>query len=193
MTEKQEKTDGEIALERARNGGHDALGELLEMYRPWLERLAGQAIDSWLRPRLAASDVAQESLIQAANAFTEFRGATEAEFRAWLRALFANHLIDRQRELLAKKRNVGREVLVSEGDIADMATPSSVVAAREEAGRLIEAIAQLDEELRAVVQLHYLHELSFEEIGDELGLSRFAVSRRWARAISILAKSLTEG
>jgi RNA polymerase sigma-70 factor (ECF subfamily) len=192
MTEKHEATAGEIALQRARKGSHDALGELLEMYRPWLERLAGQAIDSWLRPRLAASDVAQESLIQAANAFTEFRGATEAEFRAWLRSLFANHLIDRQRELLAKKRNAGRESRVSEGDIADTATPSSVVVAREEAGRLIEAIAQLDEELRAVVQLRYLHELSFEEIGDELGLSRFVISRRWVRAINILAKSLTE-
>jgi len=144
------------------------------------------------RPRLATSDVAQGALTQAVNAFAEFRGTTEVEFRTWLRTLFANHLIDRQRELLAKKRSAGQEVSVVESDLADSLTPSQVAAAREEAGCLIEAIAQLDEELRAVVQLRYLHNLNFEEIGEELGLSRFVVSRRWVRAIKPLADLLME-
>jgi RNA polymerase sigma-70 factor (ECF subfamily) len=176
-------------IEVAKRGSPDAIGELLEAYRPWLIRLATSAIDSWLRPRLSASDVAQGSLVQAAITFSEFRGSTEREFKAWLRTLFANHLIDRQRELLAKRRD-GRGMPVSEDDVTDYLTPSKIVVAEEDAGRLIEAIAQLEEELRAVVQLRYLHDLSFEEIASELGLSRHVVSRRWVRAIESLSIQL---
>lgn len=179
----------ERKLELARGGSQDAIGELLEAYRPWLTRLATTAIDSWLRPRLSASDVAQGSLIQAAMAFPEFRGSTEAELRGWLRTLFANHLIDRQREVLAKKRN-GREAPLGDNDKPDSLTPSKLAIAREEAGRLIEAIGRLDEELRAVVQLRYLHDRSFEEIGVVLGLSRHVVSRRWVQAIEALSRQL---
>jgi RNA polymerase sigma-70 factor, ECF subfamily len=191
MSDELDPASGQ-ALQLAKGGCQDSLGTLLETYRPWLQRLAGKAIDSWLRPRLAASDVVQGSLLRATQSFEQFQGTTVAEFKSWLHTLFANYLVDRQREVLAQKRNLGPEQQATDSDVANELSPSRIAASREDAARMLEAISELDDEQRSIVQLRYLDALSFEEIGEQLGLSRHVVSRRWVEALEAIARQLPE-
>ncbi len=185
-----ETSEREQRIQLAKNAGPDAVAELLEVYRPWLNRLAQDKIASWLRPRMAASDVVQGSILLAMEAFPQFRGRTEAELLSWLRRIFANHMVDRQRELLSQKRNLALEVPIEGDHAADSQTPSQIMAAQEDANRVVEAIANLNEDLRAVVQLRYLYDLSFAQIATELNVSRHIAQRKWIKALGVLARHL---
>lgn len=185
-----ETFEREQKIRLAKNAGRDAVAELLEVYRPWLNRLAQNNIASWLRPRMAASDVVQASILLALEAFPQFRGSTEAELLSWLKRIFANHMVDRQRELLSQKRNLALEVPIEGDQPADGLTPSQIMSAQEDARRVVDAIAHLNEELRAVVQLRYLYDLNFAGIAKELNISRHIAQRRWVKALGILARYL---
>ena len=69
-------------MEQARIGCTDALGNLLELYRNYLRLLARTQIDLTLRVRLDASDLVQETLLEAFRDFQHFAGSTEKELVA---------------------------------------------------------------------------------------------------------------
>ena len=79
-------------LDAARRGDLAAAGELLQRYADWLRLLARLQIDRGLQAKLDASDVAQQALLEACRALPQFRGTTEAELIAWLRAILAHVL-----------------------------------------------------------------------------------------------------
>lgn len=178
-------------LQLAKENGQDAIAHLLEIYRPWLIRLAEKQIASDLRPRLAASDVVQGSLLLALKNFPQFDGRSEGELRNWLKRIFEHHLIDCIRALFAQKRNQNGTMPCDIAREYDDLTPSKIVSAQEDMVRLVEGIAALDAERRAVVQLRYLQNLSFENIGQILNLTRHTAQRRWFEAIALLAHQLS--
>src|SRR5438128_10963899 len=81
------QTDVAEVIVDVRNGQPQRLGELLERYRNYLKLLARAQIDLFLRRRIDASDVVQETFLDACRDFQQFRGGTEAELRAWLRKI----------------------------------------------------------------------------------------------------------
>ncbi|HMF11160.1 MAG TPA: sigma factor, partial [Gemmataceae bacterium] len=76
-------------LRFARAGDDEALGLLLEMYRPYLSLLARVQLGRRLRGKAGASDVVQDAFLGAHRDFVQFRGETEHEFLAWLRQVLA--------------------------------------------------------------------------------------------------------
>ena len=65
-------------LERARRGDDSALGELLELYRQYLTLLTRARIGRKVQAKIGPSDVVQETLLKAQQAFVQFRGASDA-------------------------------------------------------------------------------------------------------------------
>ena len=55
--------------------------------RPWLKMLAERQLPNALRGRLDASDIVQQTLIDAWNGEAGFRGTTHGERMAWLRVI----------------------------------------------------------------------------------------------------------
>src|SRR5262249_31629983 len=103
--------DPSALLAAARRGGGDSLGSLLELYRNYLHLLARTQIDLHLQGRGSASDVVQETFLQACGHFEQFRGRTEKEFLGWLRRILINQLgrlVEKQ--LQARKRDARREI-----------------------------------------------------------------------------------
>src|SRR5436190_23880592 len=98
-------------LADARGGQADRLGTLLELYRGYLYLLARTQIDLHLRGRIDASDVVQETFLNACLHFEQFRGDSEKELLAWLRRILVNSLARSvEKQILAQKRDARREV-----------------------------------------------------------------------------------
>src|SRR3954469_20742195 len=81
----------------------------LELFRAYLYLLARSHIGPRHRARLDPSDIVQQTLLNAHQNQSQFRGITEAEWMAWLRQILANHIADAVRGLARAKRDVKRE------------------------------------------------------------------------------------
>ena len=76
--------DDRQSLDRARRGSPQALGQVLELCRRYLLHIANSELDSHLQAKLGASDVVQETFLEAQRIFDRFEGNSPDELRAWL-------------------------------------------------------------------------------------------------------------
>jgi RNA polymerase sigma-70 factor, ECF subfamily len=185
-------------IREARAGSSEALGRLFEGCRRYLLRVAGDDLDPRLQAKGGASDIVQETFLEAQRHFSAFKGDSEKELLAWLRLHLQYRLakfgrIYRQ----TAKRAVGREVpfdgglSFSPGIPADPQRSPSDVVAGEESDRLLKrALERLPDEYHQVIQLRYRESLSFEQIGTALGRTPNAARKLWARAIERLKRDL---
>lgn len=176
----------------------------LDRFRPWLVLLARTHLAGRLGAKLDASDVAQQTLLEACRALPQFRGSTDAELTAWLRAILAGVLGDAFRRYHGTQaRDPAREVsLEAELDassrrlgelLADTGPSPSAAAARHEQGVLLaDALSRLPEDYREVIVLRNLEGLSHEEVAARMGRGVGAVRMLWLRALSRVRRELGE-
>jgi RNA polymerase sigma-70 factor (ECF subfamily) len=187
-------------LSQARDGSRQALGELLEGYRGYLLMIAREEIGGDLQAKASASDLVQQTFLEAQQDFARFQGNSEAELRAWLRRLLVNNVANFTRRYRdTDKRAVGREVSLEEGDsvaklagelAADTPPPSGVLVQEERARAVRLALDRLPEDYRQVLLLRHQEELPFEEIARLMGRSANAVQKLWARAVQRMEEEL---
>ena len=83
--------------------GADGDPRPLEHYCEYLRLLARLQLDGRLRGQLDPSDIVQQTLLKAHERFDQFRGQTDDELRAWLRAILARNLVDAARKFGRQK------------------------------------------------------------------------------------------
>src|SRR5437870_3760865 len=142
-------------LTRARAGDDAARDQLFARCRDFLGLAARARIEAKLRAKVDASDLVQQTLLEAYRGFGRFQGATEAEWLAWLRRILDHNAADFVRRYRGTgKRQVGREVhLAGPGDssaaggcaepAADGESPSAAAVRHEGELRLAAALAAL--------------------------------------------------
>ncbi len=187
-------------LPAARAGSREAQGQAFEACRAYLLRIASQRLDADLRAKGGASDLVQETFLEAHRDFACFQGNTEAELLAWLRCLLVNNLANFVRSYRAtSKRQVGREVRLEGGDssqngnadlVAGTCSPSTEAMAHEQAEAVARALERLPEDYRRVITLRNQERRDFDDIGRLMGRSPEAVRRLWSRAIERLQHEL---
>ena len=91
-----------------RRTAHDAI-QPIEDYRDYLLLLIRLQLGSRLRAKVDASDVVQQAILQAHECRAQFRGTTEGEWLAWLRAILANALAAATRRFDTQARDRSRE------------------------------------------------------------------------------------
>src|SRR5258707_1194326 len=97
-------------IQAARNDDREALGKLLDGYRPYLRVLAQRQVYGPLARRVDASDVVQQTLLEAHQGIGGFRGESEAEFAAWLERILDHNVAEVVRNhTQAMRRALGRE------------------------------------------------------------------------------------
>ena len=187
-------------LAQAQAGSLEALGHALEACRSYLLLVADRELSPDLKAKGGASDLVQETFIEAHKDFARFQGKSDAEFLAWLRCLLQHRLANfARRYRKTQKRGLAREVALATGDSSvsgldnlpgDSLTPSREAMARERVEALERVLARLPADYRQVIALRYQDELSFEEIGKLMERSADAVRKLWWRALGRLRDEL---
>jgi RNA polymerase sigma-70 factor (ECF subfamily) len=197
-------------MARARAGEADALGELCALYRNYLRMVVRSGLGPRLRERVELSDVVQEALVEVVRQFPQFTGQNEAALVGWLRRLVGQKLADLGRYHSRAKRSAGGPAVPLDapwepegrtdpnhpgGRLLDMlalsqTSPSEAASRRELTVLLADALADLPEPEAEVLWLYHAEGLSFEAIGERIGLSRKSIRGIWARGLKTLKRSL---
>jgi RNA polymerase sigma-70 factor (ECF subfamily) len=191
-------------LEEARHGSGTAIGSLFESARAYLLFLANKEMPRGLQAKFGASDLVQETAIEAHRDFRRFAGSTPEEFYAWLRSILQNNLRDAVRRYeLSQKRDVAKETSLASlahrhGDGQTLPSwppdrsrpPDGSIIRREDAATVEAVIARLPDDYRIVLRMRYWDDLSFQQIGDRFGRSPEAVRKLWYRAVQKLQDEL---
>jgi RNA polymerase sigma-70 factor, ECF subfamily len=178
-------------------------GGLLEGCRQYLLLIANQVIGPELQAKFGASDLVQETFMEAQRHLTIFRGQTKAEMRAWLRKILECRLANIRRSYLAtEKRAANREVAIGtflapwSGQREILAcpfpSPSNHAIRSEWAQALEQALLHMPEHYRQAVSWRHQEQLSWDEIGRRLGCTADAARKVWSRAIQQLRRELGE-
>lgn len=184
-------------LAAARKGDAEAKARLIESYREYLRLLAQLQVKPLLKSKFDESDIVQETCIQAAEAFGQFRGANEKQLAAWLRQILSNKGASMARKFRTDKRDIRIERSlqqnIDQSSMAigafipdDVSSPSRIAIGRERTVILAEAISQLREEQREVIIMHGLQQRSVPEVAKSLGRTEASTWKLWARGLQAL-------
>jgi RNA polymerase sigma-70 factor (ECF subfamily) len=177
----------------ARQGSSEALGRVLQRCRAFLLRVAEQELGADLRAKGGASDLVQDTFLEAQRDFGRFEGQSETELLGWLRRMLLNNLANFARHYRGTdKRRIDREVGLDtpRGLAGSVLTPSAVAMSQEQAAALHQAMERLPEQYRQVLALRYQHERTFEQIGEAMGMTFSAARKLWLRAVLRLQQEL---
>jgi RNA polymerase sigma-70 factor (ECF subfamily) len=197
-------------MAKARAGEADALGDLCALYRNYLRMVVRTGMGPKLRERVELSDVVQEALVEVVRQFPQFTGQNEAALVGWLRRLVGQKLADLGRYHSRAKRSTGGAALTLDAPIQgeggldnrmgggplleilalSQTSPSEAASRRELIVLLADALAALPDPEAEVLWLYHAEGLSFEAVGDRLGVSRKSIRGIWARGLKSLKRSL---
>lgn len=191
-------------LRDAMQGDEQALGTLLQDYRPYLRMLARRQLDRVLAPRVDPSDLVQQTCLEVHRDLPEFRGHHEREFIAWIRRILENsvrdsiqmHVSAQKRSLYREERADGRQgghaITPTRGIAEDQPSPSSRVMRGEKAVRLAAEIESLPEDQREAVRLRHLEGYSLKDLSSHFDRSESAVAGLLKRGLRNLRQQLTD-
>ncbi len=181
-----EGRDLESVIERAQGHDTQALGEIHRRYFRRVFGLCRHMLDS----RESAEDATSEVFLKLQRSIARYDGSIP--FPRWLLRVAGNQCID-----VLRRRRRGRQVIVEVeyGAAVVEATssepsPLGSVIRMEERAQLQAAIACLPENFRLPLVLRYYSELSYDEIGQQLGLERNHVAALIFRAKLELRRKL---
>jgi RNA polymerase sigma-70 factor (ECF subfamily) len=191
-------------LDRALQGDPEALGRLLEAQRPGLHRLAQRQLEGRLAVRVDASDVIQQTFLEAYRSFPQFAGREPRELLAWLQSILDHKVAGAIRDhALLQKRSVGRErslddsqgggAPLKQGLDANLSSPSQKAIRGEEAERLARALAALPDDQREAVRLRHLEGWALADIARQLGRTPAATAGLIKRGVKALRRRLPRG
>ncbi|MEM8732805.1 MAG: sigma-70 family RNA polymerase sigma factor [Planctomycetota bacterium] len=157
-----------------------------EPFRSYLQVLAETQMHNRLKSKVDASDIVQQTMLQAYQARQQFRGSSDAEKAGWLRTILGNVLCGLARDFSRKRRDVSREQSIQAVEqsslqlanllSADTSSPSAALHKHERANELAQAMLKLTADQRQAIILKYWHGATLAEIGTEIDKSPEAVA-----------------
>lgn len=196
-----DKPDVSQLIESARSGDREARDRLFELCRGYLGYIARSQVETWLRVKVDASDLVQQTMLEAHRDFARFEGGSEREWLAWLRKILSHNAADFVRHYRGTaKREARREVRFRDPadsrtsgapePAAPNATPSQEFLQFDNELRATAAMAELPADYQEVILLRNLQRLPFNEVASRMDRSRPAVQMLWMRAIKKLQAAM---
>ncbi len=186
-------------VRQAQNGDDDAFSELVRHYEKFVYNTACKALSAGGRSIDGADDIAQSAFIKAWRNLSLFRG--ECTFSTWLYRITVNTA----RDMLRYESRRGTVSLVKDTEDEDDGSewdvpvtsgdtiPEDAMERKEAILAVRRAIEELPEDQRQVIVMRDLHELSYQEIADKLGIELGTVRSRINRGRQKLKNILENG
>ncbi len=192
-------------IRQARQGDPGCRDELFGLCRDYLRFIARAEVESWLRVKVDASDVVQQTMLEAHRDFERFSGDSEKEWLGWLRRILSHNVSDfvrhyrgtakRQQRREVPIRRAGSEIIgtagVQEPPDRD-GTPSQQLMRMDDELCVAAAIAEMPEDYQEVIMLRNFQRLPFAEVAEQMNRSRPAVQMLWMRAIKRLQEAIDD-
>ncbi len=176
-----------LLVREAQAGSRAAFDMLVLKYQRRVERLLSRSV----RDPADVADLCQETFLAAYRALPAFRG--ESAFYTWIYRIAINAA---KRHNGQRARQRPAESLDDEGTFgtdaapSDDATPEALLAGRQLARELDNAVADLAEDQRRALLLREVDGLSYDEIGDLMDCPPGTVRSRIFRAREAVAARL---
>jgi len=175
----------------------------IDRYRSYLHVLARAQLHPMVRQKLDASDIVQQTMLEAHRDREQFKGGTAAQLAGWLRRILAHNMHNALRDLRRDKRDVAREqaqpldpaIDKSGLDVmawleADQATPSEILVGHERLLRLSDGLTSLSEAQSQAIVLRYWQSCSLDEIAERMGRTHASVAGLLHRGLKQLRELL---
>ncbi len=190
-------------LDQAQNGDQTALEALFKLHSAMLLRAITLRMDRRVAARVDASDVLQETYLEAFRRLPRYLEQQQMPFHLWLYWIAREKVLAlHRRHLGAEKRAVTHEAppLPADSSATFVSTviaghdpsPSQALAKAELAERLRQALEQLDDDERDLILWRHFEQLSARETAQLLEISEAAASKRYIRAVERL-RTILEG
>ncbi len=179
-------------LARCRNGEAEAWDELFDRHYAAAGRFIFQLAPDFSRED--AEEICQETFLSVIRNLESFHG--ESQFQTWLFRIAANKARDYRERRNAAKRGSGRATLSLQAE--DMETgrtldppaglplPDELLMNGEQMALVHDALDQLGEPCREIVELRYFGDLCYEELSAALKLNPKTVSSRLSKCLDRL-------
>ncbi|MBS1913774.1 MAG: sigma-70 family RNA polymerase sigma factor [Bacteroidetes bacterium] len=183
------KEDYELVAQ-ALQGDQSAYSRLRNKYWRPIHTMLGRMI----RDKNDAEDLTQEAFIKAFNSLASFN--TEYAFSTWLYKIASNNCIDYLRKRRLRTVSIDAPVQTRDGEVQmelidpDAQRPDVPLTSAERTAVLQEAIANLPEKYRIVIELRHTQELEYADIAEQLSLPLGTVKAHLFRARALLLKRL---
>lgn len=181
----------EALVFQAQEGNMEAFAALVERHKGRVYRTLYQVVGN----AEDAQDLAQEVFVKLFRSLSSYRG--DAAFTTWLHRLTLNLSFD---WLRARKRRPLSVPLEPPPDweeakptelVSPDEGPEELALRAERRQNLRQAILKLSDDYREVVLLYHFHHLSYQQIGERLGMPVRTVETRLYRARAQLKRLLT--
>ena len=184
------------------NGDKARFGEILQHHRARLRRLVELRLDQRVRGRVDASDVIQETQLEALSRVDEYFRSPEVPLFVWLRFLALQKVAQvHRRHLGTQARDVSREISLFRGElpaatsaalaaqlVGTLTTASQAAVRAEMKSRVEQALSEMESKDREVLTLLHFEQLSQREAAAVLEISEKALGGRHVRALAKLRK-----
>ena len=164
---------------------NDAFAGLYQEFHPSVFRLCHYMLGS----REEAEDAANEVFARLPRAIETYD--ENQSFSRWLSRVASNYCVD----VLRMRRSEQRVLMPADPEAPEPAAPADSpleeLLSREEKEAVRDAIDRLPEQYRVALVLRYYHELSYDEIAEDLGLTRAHVATLIFRGKGELRRILT--
>jgi RNA polymerase sigma-70 factor, ECF subfamily len=193
----RKSNDTQELLELARGGDQSAFEELFKRHRGPLRRAIAMRLDRRLAARVDASDVLQETYLEAFRRLPKYLQQEAMPFYLWLHWIAREKVLALHRHhLRTEKRAVTYEAPLLPADSSATfvsiiiaghePSPSQVLAKAELAEYLRLALGRLDDDERDLILWRHFEQLSARDMAQLLQISEAAAAKRYIRAVERL-------
>jgi RNA polymerase sigma-70 factor (ECF subfamily) len=178
-------------VKRAKDGDEQAYQQLVEKY----QRALYYHILKMVRNKDIIEDLVQETFVKAFDNLDSY--STSYAFSTWLYRIATNHTIDYLRKKKLPTKSIDAPVKTRDGEMQmelpdQQASADRQVLKKQRKNIVQNAIQNLPDKYRKVIELRHMEEFSYQEIADELDLPLGTVKAHIFRARELLYKALKD-
>ena len=184
-------------LKRWNAGDAEGLKSLLENHLPWIEKYVRKRLGARIRRKAETQDFVQDAMVQFLRYGPRIEVSSETHFRALIGRIVENVLADANDRINALRRRISQErplpsdtVLQLNKTQVDDSQPPGEIQKKESEAWIQLGIELLSPEDREVLILRAYGNMTFQEIGKEIGIPENTARMRYQRALPRLAEKV---